>query len=489
LLKMKTPRIPISPSNQLAAVKKVPAILPSSGAKPLASDLLPPTDKPNGDSGSQPQKQPSNASADASVGIKPSQYSKPPFNINGSAKDELFSVLFETYKAAQEGKTDKASKAQATVMSKPRSAQSILKPFEMERLKELLLLVDGGRDGNSSGGYTYNARTDTVEPIDKSASVLPPVPPTRKPAVPVSPVPKEYADVAALVEKLPEDFDLSGWDDKSAAQQQRLLQNSGLTGQEQMQLLNSKTSLETLAVIQDIQQNRSIYGLSNAKVNEISEKLLKIASDRIGIKNHDISFARNNVMKNVFLEMLDEEEHNLIGSFMNLDGDVEVPKSTGTPKKDNRIPLEKGKYIGYNTVDLTEDLYTFMRDGANKLKALKETAFQRKANFTQEFIDQVESYAPLDIKRQDAWKFREGVIYLFNGEKMRNDDIGNIAFGYYGAAVYGKGFLHFGAGLYQLISDVKGKDPIQWGGKFFDNPQDYDMIEYGYRLYMEDHPE
>ncbi len=36
MLKMKTPRIPIGSSNQLAAEKKVPAILPSSGAKLLS---------------------------------------------------------------------------------------------------------------------------------------------------------------------------------------------------------------------------------------------------------------------------------------------------------------------------------------------------------------------------------------------------------------------------------------------------------------------
>ena len=72
---------------------------------------------------------------------------------------------------------------------------------------------------------------------------------------------------------------------------------------------------------------------------------------------------------------------------------------------------------------------------------------------------------------------------------MRNDDLGNIAFGYYGAAVYGEDFLHFGAGLYQLISDIQKLNPIQINGKFYDDPQDYDMIAYGYNLYKEDHPD
>jgi len=39
--------------------------------------------------------------------------------------------------------------------------------------------------------------------------------------------------------------------------------------------------------------------------------------------------------------------------------------------------------------------------------------------------------------------------------------------------------------ILKQFSDVKGEKEIQWNGKFFDDPQDYDMIEYGYRLYME----
>lgn len=130
-----------------------------------------------------------------------------------------------------------------------------------------------------------------------------------------------------------------------------------------------------------------------------------------------------------------------------------------------------------------------MRYGAQLVKYLKDTAGIRKANFLNEFKELVKTSGELDIKNQEQWKFRNNLTYLFNGEVMRNDDIGNIAFGYYGAAVYGKDFLHTGAGLYQLWSDIKGENPIQWNGKFFDDPQDYDMIEYGYKLYKEEHPD
>ena len=255
-----------------------------------------------------------------------------------------------------------------------------------------------------------------------------------------------------------------------------------------MTLLNSRTSLETLSIIADINKNRSAYGLSVQDAKEISEGLLQIANARIGAKNHDIPFLTSPSITRIFLEGLDEKEDKLIGSLVKKNKNSEIPQPADYAKKDNRIPLMKGKYIGYTTVDMTDDLYKFMRNSAYLLKSLKATA-KSEAAFLTEFIHFVKTNGALDIKSQKPWLFIDGLTYKFNGEVMRNDDLGNIAFGYYGAAVYGKDFLHFGAGLYQLISDVGKLHPIQINGNFYDDPQDYDMIEYGYKLYKEDHPD
>lgn len=51
-----------------------------------------------------------------------------------------------------------------------------------------------------------------------------------------------------------------------------------------MKLLNSPTSIETIARIQDIQANRVTYSLTQEKANQISSGLLEIANARIGVK-------------------------------------------------------------------------------------------------------------------------------------------------------------------------------------------------------------
>lgn len=312
MFQLKTPRIPKNSSNQPAPEKKIPLKLPSSGVKMPMRKLLPISGQPSGGSGSQAQKRAATTPGGSSAGNNASDTSKLPFTINGSAKDELFSVLFETYKAAQVGKTDKPASSRVAVPAKPQAAQSIIKPVEQGLLKDLLLLVDGGKNGNYSGGYTNNTKTGSVVPITKSGTVLPPLLPPKMPATPASPIPKEYADVAALVAKLPEGFDLSGWDDKPAVQQERQLRNSGLTKQEQFRLLNSSTSLETLAVIQDIQQNRLSYGLSVSEVKDTANQLLQISNARIGAKNHAMPFSENAGANKTFLKMLDEKENDLL---------------------------------------------------------------------------------------------------------------------------------------------------------------------------------
>ncbi|MBA4347687.1 MAG: hypothetical protein C0413_02420 [Clostridiales bacterium] len=138
----------------------------------------------------------------------------------------------------------------------------------------------------------------------------------KKSTVPTSSIngiPDEHAELAAIVDKLPESFDLSEWDDMPALQQQKTLRNSGLTGEEQMKLLNAPTSIKTIATIQDIQANRAQYGITQARADEISSELLKIANARIGVNNRALPFA-SGFQRNLFLQQLDKEEQKLLES-------------------------------------------------------------------------------------------------------------------------------------------------------------------------------
>lgn len=80
-----------------------------------------------------------------------------------------------------------------------------------------------------------------------------------------------------------------------------------------MKLLNAGTSIETLAMIQEIQANRIGYGLTQTKADSISEGLLKIANARIGVKNRGLPFT-SGLQRNLFLKQLDKEEQKLLES-------------------------------------------------------------------------------------------------------------------------------------------------------------------------------
>ncbi len=163
-------------------------------------------------------------------------------------------------------------------------------------------------------------------------------------------IPEDYAELAGIVAELPNDFDLKNWDDKTAIQQHKALTNSGLSGEDQMKLLNSPTSIETLAKIQDIQANRIEYGLTQAKANQISAGLLEIANARIGVKNREIPFTTSS-QRNIFLAQLDKEEqkllesvngHNVLGTDILRGGESQKPKNTQPPEiinnvKDNKL--------------------------------------------------------------------------------------------------------------------------------------------------------
>lgn len=136
---------------------------------------------------------------------------------------------------------------------------------------------------------------------------------TKVPGSPARVLTDEQSELAAIVDKLPENFDLSKWEEMTAFQQQKALKNSGLTGEEQMKLLNAPTSIITIATIQDIQTNRAEYGLTQASADHISSELLKIANARIGVSNRALPFA-SDFQRNLFLQQLDKEEQKLLES-------------------------------------------------------------------------------------------------------------------------------------------------------------------------------
>lgn len=346
-------------------------------------------------------------------------------------------------------------------------------------------MTDGGQPGTSSDGIVFNPRTGKTwkrtEPSDTTfpRDVQPKTSPTLG-------IPKEYTELAQIVASLPEGFDLTGWDGMTAFQQQKAIQNSGLSEEDQMVMLNASTSVETIAMIQGLQAHHALYGLTQNETDSLSKQLLEIANARIGVKTHNYPIFPSNLLTQAFLGMLAEQESALLAPFRQAPGSSESTLERLQALSDKRTPLPIGKYIGYNKIDLTESLNPFMHQSADMLREMQASARSKHVSFIPAFISAVETGGLLDIKNQSSWTFTKGLEYFYRGMPLRNDDPGNIAFGYYGAAVFGKEFLQLGAGLYQLLSDIRNNEPIQLDGKYFDNPRDNEMIRYGYELYVEE---
>lgn len=121
----------------------------------------------------------------------------------------------------------------------------------------------------------------------------------------------EVAQLAELVAKLPSEFPVDEWDSMTSQQRLLAVRSSGLTQQEQWQLLNASGSLSTIAAIQDIQSNYRTYGLSAQAVDKLTTDLLTIDNARTSAKNHEMPFATD-MQRGLFLSQLDKEEQKLL---------------------------------------------------------------------------------------------------------------------------------------------------------------------------------
>lgn len=99
------------------------------------------------------------------------------------------------------------------------------------------------------------------------------------------------------------------------------------------------------------------------------------------------------------------------------------------------------------------------------------------------FIDRVRTGGDWDLKNGVIFpdKDQNGTrrYYLYRGEIYSGEDLGNIHFGYVGSFLFRRSILHLGAGLYQVYS---GFSIDNWP-TYFDDPRDFQMIDYGCDLF------
>ena len=120
------------------------------------------------------------------------------------------------------------------------------------------------------------------------------------------------------------------------------------------------------------------------------------------------------------------------------------------------------------------------------------------------FYDQVNHNAPWDIKREDPWKEQFGNIrmpyydgdplnsekFVFRGEIVTREDLGNITYGYLGSAMgIGDVTLYWGGGVAaQGLKNIFSEEVRNATEYYGDSEEDHFAIKKGIELFYEDYP-
>lgn len=144
---------------------------------------------------------------------------------------------------------------------------------------------------------------------------------------------------------------------------------------------------------------------------------------------------------------------------------------------------------GCKAINITSRLTNLMRTNALKFAAyimsqiLFKGVVKGMLNAFKYFYNNSKSGGSWDLKGLKGWKLSKGDWFVFKGKKLRNDDPGNIHFGYVGSVMFPVKILRAGAGVYQIYSSTS---KWQYWWTFFDDPRDSAMILYGNTLFKTD---
>ncbi|MBQ7255128.1 MAG: minor capsid protein [Oscillospiraceae bacterium] len=134
--------------------------------------------------------------------------------------------------------------------------------------------------------------------------------------------------------------------------------------------------------------------------------------------------------------------------------------------------------------DVTEKLDSFMAQAEQTYAEMHKRSFFVNI---EDFVALVNNGKPMDLKRQPGW---EKPNYIYHGEIIQQDDIGNINYGYFGTFCnFPQLILLFGAGSRQGI-DVFNREkriPTEFWLTLFDDPRDTLRVLQGIQIYNSRH--
>ncbi len=98
------------------------------------------------------------------------------------------------------------------------------------------------------------------------------------------------------------------------------------------------------------------------------------------------------------------------------------------------------------------------------------------------FVNKVRPNGDWDFKSQDGWSLNPNTKYIYNGEELRFDDIGNIHYGYVGRVLFDTDTLLQAGGAVQILTMTSDKC---YKNSNYDDPRDQWAISYGAKLWDE----
>ena len=127
------------------------------------------------------------------------------------------------------------------------------------------------------------------------------------------------------------------------------------------------------------------------------------------------------------------------------------------------------------TVDITDKL-----NNEKKLEEIKNNKGTIVA--AGYFVNKVRPNGDWDFKSQDGWSLNPNTKYIYNGEELRFDDIGNIHYGYVGRVLFDTDTLLQAGGAVQILTMTSDKS---YKNSNYDDPRDQWAISYGAKLWDE----
>ena len=124
--------------------------------------------------------------------------------------------------------------------------------------------------------------------------------------------------------------------------------------------------------------------------------------------------------------------------------------------------------------DITNKLNNAMKNNANTLKEYKDK--NGFLNATEYFVEKVRPQGDWDFKSQKEWNLDPETLYLYDGEILRYDDIGNIHYGYVGRVLFSENILLMAGGAVQIYTKTA---KLSYSNSNFDDPRDQWAIQFG----------